>query len=250
MSEQDYNDHRKQHKKKHGNNRVKERQKILVMTCAVMWLFIVMADTVPHVLTFPLLALTDPAVEESVHIAPWLADAVLVDAVPTDLVSTDQLLAKSMSSDQVPADSEHAGTTPVYPTSAGPLLHVAPVDMPEIDSKPTDSAPDDLALVVPVSADHIPTITSSAYIGTEDLAMCADNKFSCLDGSRCLPMTWRCDGDRDCHDDSDELSCDPIVCEKDKFRCSDGSRCISLLMRCDFYPHCIDGSDEVTCVPE
>lgn len=169
MSEQDYNDHRKQHKKKHGNNRVKERQKILVMTCAVMWLFIVMADTVPHVLTFPLLALTDPAVEESVHIAPWLADAVLVDAVPTDLVSTDQLLAKSMSSDQVPADSEHAGTTPVYPTSAGPLLHVAPVDMPEIDSKPTDSAPDDLALVVPVSADHTPTITSSAYIGTEGM---------------------------------------------------------------------------------
>ena len=36
---------------------------------------------------------------------------------------------------------------------------------------------------------------------------CADNEFQCLDG-QCVDVTYLCDGDSDCSDNSDEAQCE------------------------------------------
>jgi len=38
---------------------------------------------------------------------------------------------------------------------------------------------------------------------------CSDNQFQCKDSgnSYCIPITWICDGESDCEDNSDEQDC-------------------------------------------
>lgn len=36
---------------------------------------------------------------------------------------------------------------------------------------------------------------------------CSPQQFQCHDGKKCIPETWKCDGDNDCSDASDELTC-------------------------------------------
>ncbi|KAF5282013.1 hypothetical protein FQA39_LY00537 [Lamprigera yunnana] len=75
---------------------------------------------------------------------------------------------------------------------------------------------------------------------------CAPNFFVCGDG-KCLPHYWRCDYERDCADGSDELNCPKQNCTSTHFVCGNG-RCISSRWRCDGENDCRDGSDEMDCV--
>ena len=36
---------------------------------------------------------------------------------------------------------------------------------------------------------------------------CAPDQFACGDGSECIPSDWKCDGEYDCTNKADELSC-------------------------------------------
>lgn len=70
--------------------------------------------------------------------------------------------------------------------------------------------------------------------------------FTC-DNKRCIPMTWKCDGDDDCLDNSDELqNCTKPTCVGDEFQCKSG-RCIPKSFRCDADNDCGDFSDETGC---
>lgn len=71
----------------------------------------------------------------------------------------------------------------------------------------------------------------------------------CVNSSRCIPSKWRCDGDGDCQDGSDEQDCGNsthTVCSAREFQCSNFD-CIHKSWHCDGDADCVDGSDEVDC---
>ena len=76
---------------------------------------------------------------------------------------------------------------------------------------------------------------------------CPPSQHRCGNGA-CLPNEWRCDGDPDCSDMSDEMGCqqtsdggaDGAVdrdCGADEFQCASG-HCIKGAYRCDGEIHC------------
>ncbi|XP_022248454.1 sortilin-related receptor-like [Limulus polyphemus] len=77
------------------------------------------------------------------------------------------------------------------------------------------------------------------------LHTCDENQFLCPSG-RCIPNTWKCDTDKDCEDGSDEKDCHFKACGEMEFQCDNG-RCIQEQFRCDFDNDCGDGTDESNC---
>ncbi|KAG7206637.1 hypothetical protein KM043_000315 [Ampulex compressa] len=78
---------------------------------------------------------------------------------------------------------------------------------------------------------------------------CGNDHFTCVApssaaGKDCIPATWKCDGQRDCPDGSDELGCP--ACSRDQFRCQSG-HCIDVSWVCDGTTQCHDGLDEAHC---
>ncbi|XP_035378717.1 low-density lipoprotein receptor-related protein 2a isoform X1 [Electrophorus electricus] len=78
------------------------------------------------------------------------------------------------------------------------------------------------------------------------LPMCSSTQYRCADNERCIPIWWKCDGQRDCRDGSDEPStCPARHCRLGQFQCDDGN-CTSPHFLCNSHHDCPDGSDEDT----
>ncbi|XP_030630637.1 low-density lipoprotein receptor-related protein 8-like [Chanos chanos] len=75
---------------------------------------------------------------------------------------------------------------------------------------------------------------------------CSVGEFRCNSGE-CVRLTWKCDGDPDCKDKSDEADCPLLTCRPDEFQCGDGS-CIHGTKQCNKAYDCPDRSDEAGCV--
>ncbi|XP_076274083.1 sortilin-related receptor-like [Rhynchophorus ferrugineus] len=74
---------------------------------------------------------------------------------------------------------------------------------------------------------------------------CSAEHFSCGNGL-CLPKGWRCDGENDCGDGSDEARCGTFQCPPSFHVCGDG-KCLPHYWKCDYDVDCADRSDEVNC---
>uniref|UniRef100_A0A2K5PYN1 Low density lipoprotein receptor n=1 Tax=Cebus imitator TaxID=2715852 RepID=A0A2K5PYN1_CEBIM len=87
-----------------------------------------------------------------------------------------------------------------------------------------------------------------AAAGAAVSVSCRSGDFSCGGRvNRCIPQFWRCDGQVDCENGSDEQGCPVPTCRPDEFQCSDGN-CIHGSRQCDQENDCKDMSDEVGCV--
>lgn len=71
---------------------------------------------------------------------------------------------------------------------------------------------------------------------------CGAGEFQCS-SSRCVPMNFKCDGENDCGDYSDETGCVNVTCSMSQFLC-ENRRCIPSTWKCDSENDCGDGSDE------
>ncbi|RWS13478.1 low-density lipoprotein receptor-related protein 2-like protein, partial [Dinothrombium tinctorium] len=76
---------------------------------------------------------------------------------------------------------------------------------------------------------------------------CSRNEATCSNGE-CISREFVCDGDYDCTDKSDELTC-TSRCEPNEFQCENRAKCILKVWRCDGDDDCGDGSDEKGCEP-
>ena len=79
---------------------------------------------------------------------------------------------------------------------------------------------------------------------------CNEAEFQC-NAEHCIPGGWRCDGENDCLDWSDEQNCDSVSspCLDGYFRCKMSGKCIANDQRCDGSHDCAEGdySDEHNC---
>ncbi|XP_072931305.1 basement membrane-specific heparan sulfate proteoglycan core protein [Epargyreus clarus] len=86
--------------------------------------------------------------------------------------------------------------------------------------------------------------TSFLETTTPPIFTCEPGEFKC-DQTRCIAGNKRCDGARDCYDNTDEDGC-PQSCGVDDFYCDDG-RCIENSRRCDHVIDCPGREDEFNC---
>nr|6BYV_A Chain A, Very low-density lipoprotein receptor [Homo sapiens] len=86
---------------------------------------------------------------------------------------------------------------------------------------------------------------------------CAESDFVCNNG-QCVPSRWKCDGDPDCEDGSDESpeQCHMRTCRIHEISCgAHSTQCIPVSWRCDGENDCDSGEDEencgnITCSPD
>eukprot|EP00057_Strongylocentrotus_purpuratus_P023992 XP_011678466.1 PREDICTED: low-density lipoprotein receptor-related protein 2-like [Strongylocentrotus purpuratus] len=76
---------------------------------------------------------------------------------------------------------------------------------------------------------------------------CADDQFQCEGDGECIPLSFLCDQDQDCGDNSDEVNCEDLSCGPDQFECYWTGQCIRQDSVCDGLSDCFYGEDEEDC---
>uniref|UniRef100_A0A671QVX5 Low density lipoprotein receptor-related protein 1Ab n=1 Tax=Sinocyclocheilus anshuiensis TaxID=1608454 RepID=A0A671QVX5_9TELE len=91
--------------------------------------------------------------------------------------------------------------------------------------------------------------TLTVYFSVPAPKTCSPKQFVCKDQVTCISKGWRCDGEKDCPDGSDEAAdichhTQVSQCPPNEFECRGTDVCIHLSKLCDGVPDCTDGRDE------
>uniref|UniRef100_A0A667YJF4 SCO-spondin n=1 Tax=Myripristis murdjan TaxID=586833 RepID=A0A667YJF4_9TELE len=72
------------------------------------------------------------------------------------------------------------------------------------------------------------TVTTSPtpQTPTVPISACRPYEFGCASGGQCVPQAWRCDGETDCMDGSDEQQCPAAPCGPGQVPCLSGDQCV------------------------
>lgn len=127
------------------------------------------------------------------------------------------------------------------------------------------------------TTDAKPYVRDRKYTENPGKGACANNRYRCEGGNKCIPLKWICDGVHDCDDKLDERNCftgnetsipyyvnakqigeaqdilDGIRrstvsgCPKSTYSCDAGDKCLLLSSLCDDISDCRDGTDEKNC---
>ncbi|XP_077974467.1 prolow-density lipoprotein receptor-related protein 1-like isoform X1 [Styela clava] len=95
--------------------------------------------------------------------------------------------------------------------------------------------------------DNSPTIREC---NPQEEFTCGSGASSAVGGGKCISKSWKCDGDPDCMDGSDEANCKVGTCSQNERKCLNTSECIFATWWCDQDPDCEDNSDEAHCICE
>lgn len=120
-------------------------------------------------------------------------------------------------------------------------------------------------------------VTDRKYAVNPGKETCANNRYRCDGGNKCIPLKWICDGVHDCDDKLDERNCfsgnaatipsyinskqvealkDSLDgnerstvsgCPRSTYSCDKGDKCLLLSSLCDGLNDCQDGADEKNC---
>uniref|UniRef100_A0A673GG94 Low-density lipoprotein receptor-related protein 8-like n=1 Tax=Sinocyclocheilus rhinocerous TaxID=307959 RepID=A0A673GG94_9TELE len=91
------------------------------------------------------------------------------------------------------------------------------------------------------------TCSNISFCSTAVKQTCPPEKFDC--GGKCVSLSWRCDGERDCENGEDEADCAAgESCSVGEFQCRK-RKCLAPVYVCDGDDDCGDGSDEEKCSP-
>lgn len=74
---------------------------------------------------------------------------------------------------------------------------------------------------------------------------CQPDEYQCKDKKRCIPLSFKCDGDAHCSDGDDEEGCEE--CVNGAKMCKPTGQCLPKWLLCNGVQNCPDGSDEMEC---